>query len=150
MLDALDQKILRIVQNNASLPLEDIAKQVGSTKSPVWTRLKRLKADGYIEREVAILNSEKLGLQETFFVAVKTSSHSQEWVEKFSKIIQDMPEVMEAYRMAGEIDYLLKVRVKSTSDFDRFYKDLVAQIELFDVTSWLSMERMKETNILKF
>lgn len=148
MLDELDKKLLKLVQSNNALALEDIAKQLGSSKSPIWARLKKLREKGYIKQEVALLDSDLLGIKETFFVAIKASIHSAEWTQKFTSAIENIPEIMEAYRMAGDIDYLLKVRVKDTKDFDIFYKNLISQIELKDVSSMLSMERMKESHML--
>lgn len=150
MLDEMDKKILRLIQRNNALPLEEIAKHVGSSKSPVWARIKKLKEQGYIQREVAMLDPDKMGLGETFFVTIKANSHSKQWLEDFASVVEDMPQIMEAYRMAGDIDYLLKVRVQSTSAFDAFYKELISRIDLKDVSSLLSMERMKETHLLDF
>ena len=147
-LDALDCKILTLVQQNNSLAIEEMARVLGSSKSPIWTRLKRLREEGYIKAEVALLDSELMGLKETFFVAIRATTHSSEWTDKFTHIVSQMPEIMEAYRMAGDIDYLLKVRVKDTRAFDDFYKKLIKEIEIKDVTSMLSMEKMKESHIL--
>lgn len=144
-MDELDRKILRVLQRDASLPLEQIAKSVNSSRSPVWNRIRKLKADGVIRSHVAVLNPESLGLTEVFFVAIKTDQHNAEWARDFATAIDEMPEILEAHRMAGEIDYLLKVRVASTRAFDEFYKRLIARIPLYNVTSSLSMEQMKET-----
>lgn len=144
-MDELDRKILAILQRDATLPVERIATMVGSSKSPVWSRIRRLRDAGVIDRQVAILDPAKVGRDEVFFVMVKTGSHSQDWLERFAAAVDVMGEVQEAHRLAGEIDYILKVRVANTRAFDAFYKRLVAEVDLFSVTSMLSMETLKET-----
>ncbi|UOM34693.1 Lrp/AsnC family transcriptional regulator [Acuticoccus sp. I52.16.1] len=144
-MDDLDRRILDILQKDATLPVERVAAMVNSSKSPVWNRIRKLREAGIIDRQVAILDPQKVGRAEVFFVMVKTSSHSKDWLERFANAIADMGEVQEAHRLAGEIDYLLKVRVTDTRAFDTFYKRLVGEVELFSVTSLLSMETLKET-----
>ena len=144
-MDDLDRRILGVLQRDASLSVERIAELVGSSKSPVWTRIKKLKQTGVIAREVALLDPDKVDQTEVFFIAVKTDQHEADWLERFSVAVKDMPEIQEAHRLAGEIDYLLKVRVKDTRAFDAFYKRLVGQVRLFAVTSSLSMETLKST-----
>ncbi|WP_375570160.1 Lrp/AsnC family transcriptional regulator [Ahrensia marina] len=144
-MDDLDRRILQVLQRDASLSVEKIASEVGSSKSPVWARIKKLKDSGVISKEVALLDPEKIGQTEVFFIAVKTDQHEENWLERFSDAVQDMPEIQEAHRLAGEIDYLLKVRVENTRAFDAFYKRLVARVRLFAVTSSLSMETLKST-----
>ncbi len=148
MLDELDRRILNVLQEDATLPVETIAARVNSSKSPVWSRIRKLRERGVIKRQVAILDGERLGCDEIFFVTIKTSSHSKEWLERFAIAIAKMGEVQEAHRLAGDIDYLLKVRVRDTRAFDAFYKSLVAEIDLFSVTSMLSMETLKETTVI--
>ena len=135
--------ILRALQEDATTPLERLAKRVGLSKTAVWNRVQRLRADGVIRREVALLDPEKVGIGETFFVAVRTSHHAPDWLEKFSAAIEELPQIMEAHRLTGEVDYILKVQVPTTRDFDLFYKNLIARVELFDVSSSLSMETLK-------
>ena len=148
-LDETDQKILRLIQLDATLPLEEIARQIGSTKSPVWNRIKKLKAAGVIDREVAILNAEKIGLTETFFISIRTDQHTSDWLGRFTEIVNEMPEILEWHRLTGDVDYIMKVRVASTRDFDLFYKRFIGRINLFNVTSSLSMEVIKETTAIK-
>ncbi|MBB24336.1 MAG: ArsR family transcriptional regulator [Geminicoccus sp.] len=148
-LDETDQKILRLIQLDATLPLEEIARRIGSTKSPVWNRIKKLKAAGVIDREVAILNAEKIGLTETFFISIRTDQHTSDWLGRFTEIVNEMPEILECHRLTGEVDYIMKVRVASTRDFDLFYKRFIGRINLFNVTSSLSMEVIKETTAIK-
>ena len=147
-LDELDRKILRLVQVDADIGIEDLAAKVGSSRTPVWTRLKKLKAQGVIQKTVALLDAQHLGLLETFFISIRTDQHSQEWLDAFSKVIQDSPEVQEVHRLAGDVDYLMKVRVASSRDFDAFYKRFIGRINLFNVTSSLAMETIKETTEL--
>ena len=148
MLDELDRRILAVIQEDASLPVEAIAALVNSSKSPVWSRIRKLRERGVIDREVAILDPEKVDRNEVFFVTIKTSSHSKGWLDRFAAAIREMGEVQEAHRLAGEIDYILKIRVRDTRAFDSFYKKLVAEVELFSVTSMLSMETLKETTFI--
>jgi len=147
--DETDRKILRLIQVDATLPLEEIARQIGSTKSPVWNRIKKLKAAGVIEREVAILNGDSIGLTETFFIAIRTDQHTSDWLGRFTEIVNEMPEIQECHRLAGDVDYIMKIRVASTKDYDLFYKRFIGRINLFNVTSSLSMEVIKQTTSLK-
>ncbi|MEM7299457.1 MAG: Lrp/AsnC family transcriptional regulator [Pseudomonadota bacterium] len=149
MIDELDRKILRVLQSDSDLSTEKIAEKVNSSKSPVWSRIRRLKERGYIQREVAILDADQLGQAEVFFVSIKTDSHEAGWLQKFSDAVQTMDEIQEAHRLAGETDYMLKVRVRDTREFDRFYKDLVSRIGIFSVTSSLSMETLKSTTEIR-
>lgn len=147
-IDDLDRRILDVLQRDASLSIEAVAREVGSSKSPVWTRIRRLRQRGVIDRQVAILDPAAVGREQVFFVAIKTGSHAADWLERFSEAVRELPEIEEAHRLAGEIDYLLKVRVRDTRDFDRFYKELVARVEMFSVTSQLSMETIKATTAI--
>lgn len=148
MLDELDRRILAILQEDATLPVETIAARVNSSKSPVWSRIRKLRERGVIDRQVAILSPAAVNRDEVFFVTIKTSSHSKDWLERFASAIETMGEIQEAHRLAGEIDYILKVRVRDTRAFDVFYKGLVAEVDLFSVTSMLSMETLKETTAI--
>lgn len=147
-LDGEDIAILRELQIDATRSLERIAKQVGLSKSAVWNRVQRLTQAGVIERQAAVVNAQKAGLRETFFVTIRTAQHTADWSSKFRDVVQAMPQITEAHRLAGTSDYLLKVQVYSTDGFDRFYQDLVKQIDLFDVSSSLSMELMKKQAVL--
>lgn len=140
-----DRAILRIIQKDVTRSMERIAQHVGLSKTTVWNRIQRLIQDGTIIRQAAILNPVKIGLRETFFVSIRTSQHGAEWLSDFQKIINSMPEITEAHRLAGTLDYLLKVQVPSTEAFDAFYKDLVSRIAIYDVSSNLSMEQMKRS-----
>ncbi len=145
MLDETDRSLLRLLQADASISYERLGKRLGLSKTAVWNRVQRLDRDGYIKRQVALLDAHKLGLGETVFVAIRTAQHSAGWLETFTRAIAEMPEIVEAHRLTGDVDYLLKVRVADTRAFDAFYKRLIERIDLFNVTSSISMEVLKET-----
>ncbi len=147
-MDLLDQKILNLLQLDASLTVKKIAGQIALSVTPCWKRIQKLEAQGFIRARVALLDPKKVNANVTVFVAIKTDQHSTEWIERFSRAVSDMPQVMEIYRMSGEIDYLLKVVVSSIEAYDRFYKNLVDRIELSHVTSSFAMEQMKYTTAL--
>jgi len=147
-MDLVDRKILNLLQADAGLTVKQIAAQIPLSVTPCWKRIRKLEAQGFIRARVALLDPEKVHANVTVFVAIKTSQHTTEWVEQFSRAVSDMPEVMEIYRMSGEIDYLLKVAVSSIEAYDRFYKQLVDRIELSNVTSSFAMEQMKYTTAL--
>lgn len=144
-LDDTDRNILRLLQTDATSSFERIGSRLGLSKTAVWNRVQRMQRDGWIKRQVAVLDAKRLGLNECVFVAIRTAQHNATWLAAFTKAIEEMPEIVEAHRLTGEIDYLLKVRVRDTQDFDRFYKSLIERIDLFNVTSSLSMETLKET-----
>ncbi|MGF1842555.1 Lrp/AsnC family transcriptional regulator [Vibrio clamense] len=148
-LDNVDKKMLSMLQVDSTLSLNDLAEAVNLTTTPCWKRLKRLEDKGIIEKRVALLNPEKLGLSFTAFVMVKTSNHSHEWYSQFVDTVTLFPEVMEFYRMAGEYDYMLKVLVKDMKCFDKFYKRLVNSVDgISNVTSTFAMEPLKYTTAL--
>ena len=147
-MDAIDRKILAVVQQDASLSVAEIGSRVGLSSTPCWKRLQRLEADGVITRRVALIDPEKVGLGITVFVSVETGDHSQEWLSKFAEVVNAMPEVMEFYRMAGDVDYVLRVVVHDMQSYDTFYKKLIATVPLKNVTSRFAMERIKSTTAL--
>ncbi|TDR93435.1 Lrp/AsnC family transcriptional regulator [Enterovirga rhinocerotis] len=142
-MDRIDKEILRILQKDASIPIATIADKVGLSQTPCWKRIRRLEATGVIERRVAILNPEKIGLGITVFVSVQAPDHSTEWLEQFAAAVAAMPEVMEFYRMAGDVDYMLRVVVPDMPAYDGFYKRLIEGVALRQVTSRFAMERIK-------
>ena len=143
MLDAMDIKILRILQEDATLPVAEIGKAVGLSTTPCWRRIQKLEEAGYIQKRVALLDPKKVGAGVTVFVFISTSQHTLEWLERFHAVIVDFPEVVEFYRMSGEIDYLLRVVVPDIDAYDRFYKKLISKIELSNVSSAFAMEQIK-------
>ncbi len=147
-IDDLDRKILSELQDDASQSLDEIARKVDSSKTPVWNRIRKMKAAGVILRETALLSPEKLGLEACFFVLVRTSEHEAGWQKAFLATLRERPEVMEAHRLAGDIDYILKVRVKNAKAYDVFYQALISNVKIFNVTALLSMEEIKSTTKL--
>ncbi len=145
MLDDADRALLRLLQADASASYERLGKRLGLSKTAVWNRAQRLARDGYIRRQVALVDAARVGIGETVFVAIRTTQHSATWLDRFMTAIAEMPEIVEAHRLTGDVDYLLKVRVADTRAFDAFYKRLIVRIDLFNVTSSLSMETLKET-----
>ena len=142
-LSELDRKILRVLQLEANLPLDRVADSVGSSRTAVWNRIKRFEASGLIQRYSVVLDPERAGVPETFYVTIRTSRHDTEWLQKFSDAVSELPEIIEAHRLAGENDYMLKVQVPTTRDYDGFYRRLIDRIEIYNVTSHLSMETLK-------
>ena len=147
-MDETDRKILRVLQADSSLSASDVARTVGLSASPCWKRIKRLQDEGIIKRQIAILDANRLGFGLTVFVSIRTGEHSSKWLKEFSDTITAMPEVQEFHRMAGEVDYLLKVVVRDMEAFDEFYKRLIEISALNEVTSRFSMEKIKETAML--
>ncbi len=147
-MDAVDRKILAVVQEDASLSVAEIGQRVGLSSTPCWKRLQRLEADGVITRRVALVDPDKIGLGTTVFVSIETGDHSQEWLKHFAEVVGAMPEVMEFYRMAGDVDYMLRVMVPDIAGYDAFYKRLIATVPLKNVTSRFAMERIKSTTAL--
>ena len=142
-LDRLDRAILRLLADDSSLSLADIAAQVGLTATPCWKRIRRMEQDGIIQRRVAVIDPNKVGLPVSVFVEVETSDHSNEWLQRFAKVVQETPEIVDAWRMSGDVDYLLHVVVPDIAAYDGFYRKLIAAVPLRNVSSRFSMERMK-------
>jgi len=144
-LDETDRKILIELQRDASRSLEEIARAVGSSKTPVWNRIRKLREAGIIGQQTVLLDAEKLGFEATFFVLIRTSEHEAEWQRRFLAALRARPEVMEAHRLAGDIDYILKVRVRNARAYDAFYQALISEVRIYNVTALLSMEEIKNT-----
>lgn len=147
-MDATDKKILDLLQADAGLTVKQIAAQIPLSATPCWKRIQKLGQQGFIRARVALLDPEKINANVTVFVAIRTDQHTREWIERFNKAVADLPEVMEIYRMSGEIDYLLRVVVSSIKAYDQFYKKLIDRIELANVTSSFAMEQIKYTTAL--
>lgn len=147
-MDAIDRKILGALQEDAGSSVAEIAEQVGLSPSPCWRRIQKLEADGVIRGRVALLDPEKLNVGVTVFMAVRTDRLELGWLESFAAAVADIPEIVEFYRMSGEVDYLLKVVAPDIAGFDAVYKKLIARVPLSDVTSSFAMERIKETTAL--
>ncbi len=147
-MDAVDRKILAVLQDNAALSVADIGQRVGLSSTPCWKRIQRLEADGVIVKRVALIDQDRIGLGISVFVSIETGDHSQEWLDRFAKTVTAMPEVMEFYRMAGNVDYMLRVVVPDIAGYDAFYKRLIAAVPLKNVTSRFAMEKIKSTTAL--
>lgn len=147
-LDATDRKILTLLQQDATLPLDEVATRVGASRTPVWNRIRRMRDQGVIRAQVALLDPEALGLEACFFVLIRTAEHDPDWAARFLAAVRARPEVVEAHRLAGDIDYLLKVQVRNARAYDRFYQALTAEVRVQSMTALLSMEQMKSTTAL--
>jgi Lrp/AsnC family transcriptional regulator len=147
-MDAIDRKILAVLQEDASLSVAEIGNRVGLSSTPCWKRIQRLEADGVIQKRVAVIDQDKLGLGVTVFVSVETEDHSEVWLTRFAQLVGAMPEVLEFYRMAGDVDYMLRVVVPDIAGYDTFYKRLIAAVPLKNVTSRFAMEKIKSTTAL--
>ena len=139
-LDSIDIRILDILQQNAELQTAEVAQQVGLSTTPCWRRIQRLKESGVITRQVALLDAQKVNVGVTVFVSVRTSTHSLEWFETFKATVQAIPEVVEFYRMSGDVDYLLRVVVPDIAAYDRVYKRLIGGTQLREFSSRFAME----------
>jgi len=146
--DATDRAILACLQEDATMPVAEIARRVGLSSTPCWRRIQKLEEAKVIRARVALLDRQQLNVGVTVFVSVRTNQHSVAWLERFAAAVADLPEVVEFYRMSGEIDYLLRVVVPDIAAYDRFYKKLIAKIELSDVSSSFAMEQIKYTTAL--
>ena len=146
-MDAIDRKILMALQKDATISVADLAAKAGLSQTPCWKRVQRLEASGVIKKRVAILSPEKVGLGLTVFVQIEAGDHSDVWLNRFATTLSAMPEVMEIYRMAGDVDYMLRVVVADMAAYDAFYKKMISAIPLRNVTSRFAMEQIKSTTI---
>ncbi len=147
-LDQMDLKILGLLQQDCTRPVSEIGKEVGLSTTPCWRRIQRLEEAGIVRRRVALLDPAKVNAGVTVFVSIKTDTHSLDWLEKFHTAVTDFPEVVEFYRMSGEVDYLLRVVVPDIGAYDSFYKKLIGKINLTDVSSAFAMGQIKYTTAL--
>ena len=142
-LDRLDREILRLIASDASLSLAEIAEKIGLTPTPCWKRIRRMEEAGIINGRIARIDPIKVGLPVSAFVAVETADHSAGWLQRFADVVRDTPEIVDAWRMSGDVDYLLHVVVPDIAAYDAFYRRLIAAVPLRNVTSRFAMERMK-------
>jgi Lrp/AsnC family transcriptional regulator len=147
-LDAIDRKILTVIQDDASLSVAEIGERVGLSSTPCWKRIQKLEADGIILRRVALVDQNKIGLGISVFVSIESNDHSDAWLKTFADAVSAMPEVMEFYRMAGDVDYMLRVVVADMQSYDVFYKKLISAVPLKNVTSRFAMEKIKSVTAL--
>ncbi len=146
--DTFDRSILTHLQRNADLALEDLGERVGLSRNAVWRRIKALEAAGVIRGRVALLDAEAVGLGLSVFMMIRTDRHAPDWLARFARATRDMPQILGAYRMTGDLDYLIRARVADVKGYDRLYQDLVARVELHDVSASFVMEEIKETTAL--
>lgn len=147
-MDDFDRKILSCLQEDATLAISDIAATVGLSTTPCWRRIRALEKQGVIKNRVALLDADQLNVGVTVFVAIRTQQHNDAWLDKFARAVADIPEIIGLYRMAGDVDYLMKVAVPDIGGYDAVYKRLIAKVDLSDVSSTFVMETIKETTAL--
>ena len=147
-MDRLDRMILSILQEDTTIPVAEIGRRVGLSTTPCWRRIQKMEEDGVIKARVAVLDPAKVNAKVTVFVFVTTNQHNDDWLTRFARIIGEFPEVVEFYRMSGQVDYLLKVVVPDIEAYDALYKKLISRIEISDVSSAFAMERIKNTTAL--
>jgi Lrp/AsnC family transcriptional regulator len=144
-MDDIDRLLLEMLQQDATLSIAQMAERVGLSPTPCWKRIQKLEARGVITRRVAVLEPERIGVGLSVLVSIEAGEHTPDWLERFSSAVADIPEVMEVYRMAGDVDYMLRVAVADMAEYDRFYKRLIAVAPMKNVTSRFAMERIKHT-----
>jgi Lrp/AsnC family transcriptional regulator len=147
-IDAIDRKILRVLQEDASLSVAEIGDRVGLSSTPCWKRVQRMESEGIITGKVVLVDQNKIGLGLSVFVSVESGDHSEAWLKKFAQVVGAMPEVIEFYRMAGDVDYMLRVVVADMQSYDVFYKKLISAVALKNVTSRFAMEKIKSVTAL--
>jgi Lrp/AsnC family transcriptional regulator len=147
-IDAIDRKILRVLQEDASLSVAEIGERVGLSSTPCWKRIQRMEGEGIIMGKVALVDQDRIGLGLSVFVSVESGDHSDAWLKRFAVAVSAMPEVMEFYRMAGDVDYMLRVVVADMRSYDIFYKKLIGAVALKNVTSRFAMEKIKSVTAL--
>ncbi len=144
----LDKKILQILQEDSEISMEELGSKVNLSSSPCYRRVKNLKDKGYIDKNVAVLNKKKLNLERPYFVHVKTTTHNKGWTDQFKRIVKNTPQIVECHRLMGEVDYILKVRLKNSESYNEFYFNLINKINFASISGFPSLEELKETNIL--
>ncbi|MEJ2139775.1 MAG: Lrp/AsnC family transcriptional regulator [Gammaproteobacteria bacterium] len=147
-MDSKNKRILELLQQNAMLSAAELAEEVGLTTTPCWRRIQKLEEQGYIKGRVALLDPQKLNVGTTVFVAIRTSRHSDDWLRRFTEALQSMTEIVEAHRLSGDTDYLLRIVVPDIREYDRVYQKLIRELEFLDVSSSFSMEELKSTTAL--
>jgi len=147
-MDRIDKRILSRLQEDSNESVADIARSVGLSTTPCWRRIQKLERAGVVRKRVALLDRHEINLGVDVFVAIKTNQHNAKWLAGFTAVVEDLPEVVEFYRMSGDIDYLMRVVVQDISAFDKFYKRLIERVQLSDVSSSFAMEQIKYTTAL--
>jgi Lrp/AsnC family transcriptional regulator len=144
-IDAIDRRILGVLQSDASLSVTDISERVGLTSTPCWRRIQKLETSGHIRRRVALLDEEKMNVGVSVFIAVRTNQHSADWLDRFRKAVSSLPEVVEFFRLSGEVDYLIRAVVPDIKSYDDLYQRLISKVEIYDISSMIAMEKIKST-----
>ncbi|MGJ8559718.1 MAG: Lrp/AsnC family transcriptional regulator [Litorimonas sp.] len=147
-LDATDRAILTALQSDASQSLDSIAERLNVSLNTVWRRVRRLESESVIEKRVALINNEKIGLPLTAFVQIRTDNHSEAWATDLAAAVDAIPEIVEFYRLAGEVDYILKMMIASVADYDRVYQQLISRVQINNVSASFAMEKLKFTTEL--
>ena len=147
-MDKLDKRILELLQKNADLTAAELADKIGLSKAPCWRRIQRLRESGVIKSTVALLDSHALNVGTTVFVSIKTANHSAAWFDKFVKAVREVPEIVEIYRMSGDMDYLMRIVVPDIDSYDVVYKRLIAAVDFLDVSASFALETIKHTTAL--
>ncbi len=147
-MDKIDKRIIDLLQHNAGMTAREIAEEVNLTPTPCWRRMQRLESDGVITSKVALINPQDVNLSVSALVQIRTNRHSADWMEQFTKALDKFPEIIEAYRTSGEVDYMLRVVVPDMEAYDIFYKRLIEEVDLYDVSTNFVMEEMKKTTAL--
>ncbi len=147
-MDKYDRRLLELLQADASLSVAELAKRVSLSSTPCWRRVRNLEETGVIQKRVALLDRNKMNLPVTVFCAIKTNQHDLEWLDRFARVVRDIPEVAEFYRMSGDTDYLIKIVVPDIDTYDQVYKKLISSIDIYDVSSSFAMEQLKYTTAL--
>ncbi len=147
-IDTFDRKILSALQSDAALGLEELGALVGLSRNAVWRRVRLLEEAGVIRARVTLLDPDKIGLGLTVFIMIRTDRHAPDWLDRFARATRDMPQILGAYRMTGDLDYLIRARVADVKGYDQLYQDLVSRVELADVSASFVMEELKETTRL--
>jgi len=148
MLDNVDKKILALLQDKADLSLNEVAERVNLSKNPCWRRIQKLQDSGVIRKKVALLDAKQLNLGVTVFVNIRTTQHTVEWLKNFARVVDEIPEIVEFYRMSGDVDYMLKVVVPSIEAYDAVYKRMIKKVDIANVSSYFAMEEIKNTTAL--
>lgn len=143
-----DVRILEILQHDATRSLESISEEIGVSLNTCWRRVRKLETDGILERRVALIDNARIGLPLTVFVSVRTDDHSKSWADRFTRAVEGLPEIVEFYRLAGDVDYILKMMVGSVADYDRVYQSLIAKVSISNVSASFAMEKLKFTTEL--
>lgn len=147
-MDSFDRAILTMIQQDASLPLNEIAAKVGLSPTPCWNRIRKMEEAGIIQKRVAILDGPGLGLGVTIYVSIETADHSETWLKRFADTVRDIPEIVDVYRMSGDVDYMMRVVVPGIDAYDDLYRRLIKAVPLKNVTSRFAMEKIKATTAL--